>query len=218
MKNYILKYGKTTLIIPIIMFLIGLLFSNLYIILISIILIIICVNFFKRPIVRIIRDNNIIVAPSYGRIMKIMRIKDQVYISTFLSLFDPHIQYIPYDGFLTNQVYKTGTFRIAFLFEKSTFNERMIHNIQCKWGTISVVQIAGMIARKIVSFLPPKIKVSKGQELGMIKFGSRVDIIVPLSANMEILVKPGDYVKGGETPLIRLDKYNIDNKGERISI
>ena len=167
---------------------------------------IICVNFFKRPIVRIIRDNNIIVAPSYGRIMKIMRIKDQVYISTFLSLFDPHIQYIPYDGFLTNQVYKTGTFRIAFLFEKSTFNERMIHNIVTKFGTISIVQIAGMIARTIVPFLKQQTRVEKGEELGMIKFGSRVDIIIPIQKNMKILIKQGQYVYGGQTPLIRIDK------------
>tara|TARA_B100002049_G_scaffold42231_1_gene28754 strand:+ start:813 stop:1451 length:639 start_codon:yes stop_codon:yes gene_type:complete len=204
--NYIFKYGLKTLIIPILMLIFGIKIYNSYIILISIGLIVICINFFKRPNFDIKKDDNIILAPSFGRIQKIMKINNNIYISIFLSLFDPHIQYIPYDGFLINQIYKHGTFRAAFLFEKSTFNERMIHNIVTKIGTISVVQIAGMIARTIVPFLKQQTKVIKGEELGMIKFGSRVDIIVPIKENMKILIKQGQYVYGGQTPLIRIDE------------
>tara|TARA_B100000929_G_C15492043_1_gene414782 strand:- start:610 stop:1248 length:639 start_codon:yes stop_codon:yes gene_type:complete len=204
--NYIFKYGLKTLIIPILMLIFGIKIYNSYIILISIGLIVICINFFKRPNFDIKKDDNIILAPSFGRIQKIMKINNNIYISIFLSLFDPHIQYIPYDGFLINQIYKHGTFRAAFLFEKSTFNERMIHNIVTKIGTISVVQIAGMIARTIVPFLKQQTRVIKGEELGMIKFGSRVDIIVPIKENMKILIKQGQYVYGGQTPLIRIDE------------
>lgn len=204
--NYIFKYGLKTLIIPILMLIFGIKIYNSYIILISIGLIVICINFFKRPNFDIKKDDNIILAPSFGRIQKIMKINNNIYISIFLSLFDPHIQYIPYDGFLINQIYKYGTFRAAFLFEKSTFNERMIHNIVTKIGTISVVQIAGMIARTIVPFLKQQTRVIKGEELGMIKFGSRVDIIVPIKENMKILIKQGQYVYGGQTPLIRIDE------------
>mgnify|MGYP003980271969 CR=1 FL=1 len=204
--NYIFKYGLKTLIIPILMLIFGIKIYNSYIILISISLIVICINFFKRPNFDIKKDDNIILAPSFGRIQKIMKINNNIYISIFLSLFDPHIQYIPYDGFLINQIYKHGTFRAAFLFEKSTFNERMIHNIVTKIGTISVVQIAGMIARTIVPFLKQQTRVIKGEELGMIKFGSRVDIIVPIKENMKILIKQGQYVYGGQTPLIRIDE------------
>ena len=82
----------------------------------------------------------------------------------------------------------------------------MIHNIVTKIGTISVVQIAGMIARTIVPFLKQQTRVIKGEELGMIKFGSRVDIIVPIKENMKILIKQGQYVYGGQTPLIRIDE------------
>lgn len=204
--NYIFQYGLKTLIIPILMLIFGIKIYNSYIILISIGLIVICINFFKRPNFDIKKDDNIILAPSFGRIQKIMKINNNIYISIFLSLFDPHIQYIPYDGFLINQIYKHGTFRAAFLFEKSTFNERMIHNIVTKIGTISVVQIAGMIARTIVPFLKQQTRVIKGEELGMIKFGSRVDIIVPIKENMKILIKQGQYVYGGQTPLIRIDE------------
>lgn len=204
--NYIFKYGLKTLIIPILMLIFGIKIYNSYIILISIGLIVICINFFKRPNFDIKKDDNIILAPSFGRIQKIMKINNNIYISIFLSLFDPHIQYIPYDGFLINQIYKHGTFRAAFLFEKSTFNERMIHNIVTKFGTISIVQIAGMIARTIVPFLKQQTRVIKGEELGMIKFGSRVDIIVPIKENMKILIKQGQYVYGGQTPLIRIDE------------
>ena len=204
--NYIFKYGLKTLIIPTLLLFFGIKIYNSYIILISIGLIVICINFFKRPNFDIKKDDNIILAPSFGRIQKIMKINNNIYISIFLSLFDPHIQYIPYDGFLINQIYKHGTFRAAFLFEKSTFNERMIHNIVTKIGTISVVQIAGMIARTIVPFLKQQTRVIKGEELGMIKFGSRVDIIVPIKENMKILIKQGQYVYGGQTPLIRIDE------------
>ena len=204
--NYIIQHGLKTLIIPILLLFFGIIIKNLYIILISIGLIAICINFFKRPNFEIEKNNNLILAPSFGRIQKIMKINNNIYISIFLSLFDPHIQYIPYDGFLINQIYKNGTFRAAFLFEKSTFNERMIHNIVTKIGTISVVQIAGMIARTIVPFLKQQTRVVKGDELGMIKFGSRVDIIIPIQKNMKILIKQGQYVYGGQTSLIRIDK------------
>lgn len=204
--SYIIQHGLKTLIIPTLLLFFGIIIKSSYIILISIGLIVICINFFKRPNFDIEKNNNVILAPSFGRIQKIMKINNNIYISIFLSLFDPHIQYIPYDGFLINQIYKHGTFRAAFLFEKSTFNERMIHNIVTKFGTISIVQIAGMIARTIVPFLKQQTRVKKGQELGMIKFGSRVDIIVPIQEKMNILIKQGQYVYGGQTPLIKIDR------------
>ncbi len=137
-------------------------------------------NFFRIPVIKVVNDENAIVAPSFGRIQKIMKIDNQIYISIFLSVFDPHIQYVPYNGLLLSQIYKKGTFRAAFLWEKSTFNERMIHNFETRVGTISVVQIAGMIARTIIPFIFAKKDVKKGEQIGMIKFGSRVDIIVPI--------------------------------------
>jgi len=208
MNNYIVKYGLKTLIPPIILFVIGIYFNNTYIVIISLLLVGICYNFFRIPVIKVVNDENAIVAPSFGRIQKIMKIDNQIYISIFLSVFDPHIQYVPYNGLLLSQIYKKGTFRAAFLWEKSTFNERMIHNFETRVGTISVVQIAGMIARTIIPFISAKKDVKKGEQIGMIKFGSRVDIIVPIKGNedMKILVKQGQYVNGGETVLIKLNK------------
>tara|TARA_B100000586_G_C20033645_1_gene394407 strand:+ start:378 stop:1004 length:627 start_codon:yes stop_codon:yes gene_type:complete len=208
MSNYIRKYGLNTLIPPTLLFIIGIYIGNTYIIIISLLLAGICYNFFQRPNIKIKKDKSAIISPSFGRIQKIMKIDNKVYISIFLSIFDPHIQYVPYNGLLLSQIYKKGTFRAAFLWEKSTFNERMIHNFETRVGTISVVQIAGMIARTIIPFISARKDVKKGDEIGMIKFGSRVDIIVPIKGNedMKILVKQGQYVYGGETVLIKLNK------------
>ena len=111
---------------------------------------------------------------------------------------------MPYNGYLVNTIYKKGTFKPAFLFKKSIYNERMIYNIQTNLGIISVVQIAGIMARRISSFIIPKYKYLKGHEIGMIHFGSRVDIIIPYIQGMKIYVKKGTYVRGSETPLIQL--------------
>jgi len=208
MRNYIVKFGLKTLIPPSIIFIIGIYFKNTYIIIVSLLIFSICYNFFKRPNIKVKKNKDVIVSPSFGRVQKIMKIDNNIYISIFLSIFDPHIQYVPYNGLLISQIYKKGTFRAAFLWEKSIFNERMIHNFETRVGTISVVQIAGMIARTIIPFISAKKDVKKGDEIGMIKFGSRVDIIVPIKGNeeMEILVKQGQYVYGSETVLIQLNK------------
>ena len=208
MRNYIVKFGLKTLIPPSIIFIIGMYFKNTYIIIVSLLMFSICYNFFKRPNIKVKKNKDVIVSTSFGRVQKIMKIDNKVYISIFLSIFDPHIQYVPYNGLLLSQIYKKGTFRAAFLWEKSTFNERMIHNFETRVGTISVVQIAGMIARTIIPFISARKDVKKGDEIGMIKFGSRVDLIVPIKGNedMKILVKQGQYVYGGETVLIKLNK------------
>ena len=156
MRNYIVKFGLKTLIPPSIIFIIGIYFKNTYIIIVSLLMFSICYNFFKRPNIKVKKNKDVIVSPSFGRVQKIMKIDNSIYISIFLSIFDPHIQYVPYNGLLISQIYKKGTFRAAFLWEKSIFNERMIHNFETRVGTISVVQIAGMIARTIIPFISAK--------------------------------------------------------------
>ena len=204
MSNYLLKYGTKTLILPVILILIGIYFKNLYIIVIAFFILLFLYNFYKVPIINVLTDTRVITAPTFGRVQKVDRINNNIYISIFLSPFDPHIQYMPYNGYLVDTIYKTGTFKPAFLFKKSIHNERMIYNIQTNLGMISVVQIAGIMARRISSFVIPNNKYLKGHEIGMIHFGSRVDIIIPYMPGMKIYVKKGTYVKGPETPLIQL--------------
>ena len=203
MHNYIFKFALNYFLILIVLIINSYNSKNEILLLLFMSLLSILIIFFRVPKINTIIDNNTITSPAFGKIKKItinhtLRI---VRISIFLSLTDPHIQYIPYDGYILNQTYKVGTFKPAFMFEKSKYNERMTHIIKTKIGEIKVIQIAGIIARNIISFVKINENVKKGDKLGMIKFGSRVDIIVPKLNNMKILVKENTYIKGGE-PLI----------------
>jgi phosphatidylserine decarboxylase len=164
--------------------------------------------FFSDPITNTTTtaSENIFFSPSYGTVQEINRDNTHVRVSIYLSLFDPHIQYTPIDSILVDQVYKPGDFKPIFNFEKTHSNERMINyfNAQNKHLSFQVIQIAGMIARTIDSFEKPSTELLQGEPFGMIQFGSRVDIILPINQIGEILVKKGQYVKGGITPICKI--------------
>jgi phosphatidylserine decarboxylase len=128
-------------------------------------------------------------------------------VSIFLSPLDVHVQYLPFSGRILSQTYKEGTFHPAYLFKKSEHNECNIVAIQTQYGVIKVTQIAGIIARRIVSTLQPNQQVTKGTPYGMIKLSSRVDIELP--PNTEILVSPNEHIKGCETTIA---KFTIPKK------
>lgn len=127
-------------------------------------------------------------------------------ISIFLSPLDVHVQYIPFSGQVLSQVYKPGTFHPAYMFKKSEHNESNIVTLQTQYGIITVRQIAGVVARRIVSVLKPNQQVTKGNIYGMIKLSSRVDISLP--HNTEILVSPNERVKGCETTIAKFTTTN----------
>jgi phosphatidylserine decarboxylase len=124
-------------------------------------------------------------------------------VSIFMSIYNVHINFFPFDGEVTYYKYHPGRFLVAFNPKSSTDNE---HNTivvkDTKGREVLVRQIAGFVARRIVCDLQPGDEAVVGEELGMIRFGSRVDVFLPLDA--EVNVKIGDKVKGKETVLAKL--------------
>ena len=124
-------------------------------------------------------------------------------ISIFMSIYDVHINFFPFDGEVTYYKYHPGKFLMAINPKSSTDNERNTIVLKDKKGReILVRQIAGFVARRIVCDLEPGDEAIAGEELGMIRFGSRVDVFLPLDA--EVDVKINQKTIGKETVLARL--------------
>jgi phosphatidylserine decarboxylase len=175
-----------------------------YYILISL-LIILILFFYRRNTNQINMELDTIVSPCEGKILKIIKQDDKLLISVFLDINNVHIQYFPFDGQIVNQEYKKGEFHPAYLFEKSKYNEQLQTTLLTKYGDIKINQIAGLFARRIVSFETIHSNVKKGQPLGLIKFGSRVDTYLPFDSIKQVLVKENQFIKIGE-PICRM-KY-----------
>ncbi len=131
--------------------------------------------------------------------------EERVKISIFMSLFDVHINRVPFDGTVRDLKYYPGRFLAAFDDRASEENERNVILLESTRGeTMVLVQIAGLVARRIVCYPGKGTFVMKGQRLGLIQFGSRVDVYLPAGA--EALVKVGDRVMGGETLMAKLNR------------
>lgn len=144
-----------------------------------------------------------IVAPADGTITDVEIIDEPHFfkgparrVSVFLSLFDVHVQRCPYQGRVELLRYQTGTFSPAFLKDTHT-NEYNFIGLQTPRGPVGVKQIAGILARRIICRPTLGDELATGQRLGLIKFGSRVDLLLPLE--VEILVQVGEPVRGGQT-------------------
>jgi len=159
--------------------------------------------FFFRDPKRAIPDGDVVVSPADGAISLIRQVSDsQTRISIFLSVFDVHVNRSPVAGVITAIDYSKGKFQNAMKPEASDENERNRVEIKADGGaTIIFSQIAGLLARRIVFRHKVGDRVEKGQRVGMIKFGSRTDLI--LGSEWQILAKPGDQVLGGSTVLAK---------------
>jgi phosphatidylserine decarboxylase len=166
----------------------------------SLIILTISLYFFRDP-KRVTTDKeNALVSPCDGKVVAIERVDDEfvdssVRISVFLSIFDIHINRIPFSGLVKRIDYKTGKFKSAIKNTSSFENERNTLFIENEKIKFKVTQIAGLVARRIVSYLHEGDFAKKGDRYGLIMFGSRVDLIIPDSIN--ITVKVGDRLKGG---------------------
>ena len=142
-------------------------------------------------------------SPADGNVVSISSDEHYYRIAIFLTVMDVHVQYSPCDGTVVSQRYKKGEFHPAYLLEKSQYNERMETDIVTNSGDlITVIQIAGQIANRIESFVQKGTSVSHGCRLGIIKFGSRVDLIVPKASYVlseKIVI--GKHLTAGETLL-----------------
>jgi phosphatidylserine decarboxylase len=156
--------------------------------------------FFRDPERIIPQTPETIVSPADGRVMEIVPENAQTRrISIFLSLWDVHINRAPYGGVVRSVVYTPGKFLAAYRQEASLVNEANTVTIADHDREFIVKQIAGVLARRIVCRVRPGDTLEKGQRYGLIRFGSRTDLLLPTTA--EIAVQVGDVVRGGETIL-----------------
>ena len=165
--------------------------------------------FFRNPKREIPNDDSLIVSPADGKVMSVCEIYDDLFlnkvgikVTIFLSVFDVHVNRSPIAGEIKFQQYTCGRFRPAYKESVGCENER--HSIGLENGDLRVLvtQIAGVLARRIVSWVTLGSILRKGERYGLIKFASCTEVIVPKT--VEILVKKGDRVAGGETVIGRL--------------
>ncbi len=164
--------------------------------------------FFRDPERVAPAGEDLFVAPADGKVVLIDTAYDSpdhpegsVCVSIFLSVFNVHIQRIPVAGSLRRKFYNRGKFLAAWDHKASLDNEQNLIVLDTKFGAVGVKQIAGLIARRISCWKRVGDSLAKGDRFGLIRFGSRVDLILP--PEMEIVSKIGDIVKGGETVMAR---------------
>lgn len=157
--------------------------------------------FFRDPERKIPEEPDLILSPADGRIQDIKTIDGQTVISIFLSVFNVHINRAPVTGIVKRVFYRKGKFLAAFKEDASDVNERYEIEIENPSGKIVVHQIAGVIARRVVCWAKEGQSLKAGDRFGLIRFGSRVDLFMPL--NVSVIITKGKKVKGGLTVLGR---------------
>lgn len=152
-------------------------------------------------------DPTTLYCPCDGIVKDIKIINNKIQIIIFLNVHNIHVQYTPFNCQVTSIRYHKGTFHPAYILEKSQYNERMEYTLTNEYfGPITFIQIAGQLARRIVSFVSKNQQLQSLDPLGLIKFGSRCDIIVPLNCNRyNIMIQQGQRVHIGDE-LIRISK------------
>jgi len=169
---------------------------------VALLLLVFTVSFFRDPRRVIPADPQTIVAPADGRVVEITPTETGTMIGIFLSVFDVHVQRAPVAGVIRSVQYVPGRFLDARNPQAGPLNERRVTVLESDAGDrVEVRQIAGLIARRIVGWAGEGARVAKGDRLGMIRFGSRVELYLP--AGMEITVQVGARAVGGETIVAR---------------
>ncbi len=181
---------------------------------VSAVLFILAVNFFRSPRRRFAGDREgVVVASADGKVVALEKTFEDEYlhcealqISIFMSVFNVHANWFPIDGEVIYTKHHPGRFQAAFLPKSSSENERSTIVIRSPQGhQVLVRQIAGAMARRVVTYAHPGIEASIEDHLGFIKFGSRVDVFLPLDT--EVNLKIGDNTIGGITEIGRLKPF-----------
>jgi phosphatidylserine decarboxylase len=161
--------------------------------------------FFRDPERTIPSQPGSVVSPADGHVVEIVdELLDSAMghrVTIFLAIWDVHVQRAPVAGLIADVVYRPGKFYAAFRSAASVENEQNIITLQTPGGPLVFKQIAGAIARRVICWKRAGETVSRGERVGLIRFGSRVDIWLPMEA--EIVVRHGQKVKGGESLLAK---------------
>lgn len=159
--------------------------------------------FFRDPHRIVPGEKNLVLAPADGKVLDLARQSDgSTRVSIFLSLWDVHINRSPIGGTIREVRYQPGKFRMAFDQRASVENERNMLTVDNGSLTVRFSQIAGILARRIVCWKKPGDAVESGERIGLIRFGSRVDVFVPDNVILEL--SRGDRVRGGSTVIGRV--------------
>lgn len=167
-------------------------------------------RFFRKPNRKIIFNENEVFAPADGTIVTIEEVEEndfikekRLQISIFMSVWNVHINWFPVIGKVIQAIHFDGRYMAAWLPKSSHENERAVVVIETKKaGKIMVKQIAGALARRIITYAKPEQNCTSGQELGFIRFGSRVDVLIPVNSKIHITMN--QKVTGGLTKIADL--------------
>ena len=192
------------------------------VLIVSTVLFLIVLNFFRSPFRRFPYDSEgLVIAPADGVVVAIEEVIDHEFfkgkrmqVSIFMSVFNVHANWFPVNGTVMHVSHQKGYYKAAYLPKSSTENERSTIVIRTDYGVdVLTRQIAGAIARRIVTYAKAGDYCHVDDQMGFIKFGSRVDTLLPIGS--EILVDMDQKVTGNQTPIARLGKITFTCKDEK---
>lgn len=177
--------------------------------LLAVVDVVLVAQFFRIPARTVAAKEGEVLCPSDGKVVVIEEVEEpevfgdkRIQVSIFMSPFNVHAQWSPIEGEVSHTKYHPGKYLVAWHPKSSTENERTTLVIQGERGSVLFRQIAGAVARRIRWYIQPGQRVDIGEEVGFIKFGSRIDVFLPLGSNVH--VELGQKVKGRETVLATL--------------
>lgn len=174
--------------------------------------IIFVVRFFRDPVRPLVEESDVLFSPADGKVVVIEEVDEPevmggrcIQLSVYMTFYNVHVNWYPIGGEVIYKNHYNGQFILAWKPKSSLENEHTTVGLRTDSGRVVMFrQIAGWIARRIVSYPEVGMRVEQNRKAGFIKFGSRVDVFVPIGS--EILVGVGDKVVGSQTPLVRLKK------------
>jgi phosphatidylserine decarboxylase len=195
-------------------------------ILAGVLLFLFIVSFFRSPKRTPFREEGTVVAPADGKIVIVKEVYEGEYLKTnciqvsvFMSLLNVHVNWFPIEGIVKYYKYHPGNYLVAMHPKSSEKNERTSVVVEGRYGPVLFRQIAGLLARRIVCYAKEGTYVKAGEQTGFIKFGSRVDLFLPIDSRVQ--VTRGMRVKGSETIIARLpeseEKQYLHDKSEEES-
>ena len=177
-------------------------------------------NFFRDPERKIPTEPNAIVAPADGRVVEV---RDEAFdgetmrrVSIFMSPLDVHVNRAPIAGTIGAVTYRKGSFRVASQSQASLENEQNVFTINGEQGRVVVKQIAGLLARRIVFWKKTDDLTERGERIGLIKFGSRVNLL--MEPEVELRIRVGDHVQAGSSDRSRVSPKRVRALGINVGI